>query len=352
MRILALTKYGRLGASSRMRFIQYFSYLEKNKVQIDHYPLTTDEMLQQRYRVGNYNFLKVFSSYCKRIKLLAFKKRKYDLIWVQGEAFPFFPVSLELFLLRGSKYIVDYDDAIFHRYDMSKRWFIRYSLGMRIDLIMKNAALVVSGNEYIAKRAIKAGAPNIETLPTVIDLNRYNNKKKSSTLPIIGWVGSPTTSKYLTSIESALVKLNNEIPFELWVVGGDYSNDNLNVKLINWSEETEAESIQNFDVGIMPLFDSPWERGKCGYKLIQYMASAKPVVGSSMGVNKKIILESYSGFTADNEQEWIIALKKLLTNNNLSKTMGGSGRLAVEANYCLQAVAPNLLSLFRTLDKK
>jgi glycosyltransferase involved in cell wall biosynthesis len=352
MKILILTKYGRLGASSRMRFIQYFPYLEENSIQVDHFPLITDEMLQYRYKTGRYNKYSVLSNYWRRIKLLAFKKNQYDLIWIEGEAFPFFPAGLELLLLKGSKYVVDYDDAIFHRYDMNKYWFIRLLLGKRIDRIMKHSDLVVAGNDYIAERALKAGAENIEVLPTVIDLNRYSEQNTSSNLPVVGWVGSPTTSGYLTSIESALIRLSNELPFELWVIGGDYSNKDLNVKLIPWSEETEVELIQKFDIGIMPLFNSPWERGKCGYKLIQYMACGKPLVASPIGVNEEIVSQSGSGFLALTENDWFESLHKLLSNKNVSSKHGMNGLRAVSQKYCIQVTSRELLNFFKNIPNK
>jgi glycosyltransferase involved in cell wall biosynthesis len=110
----------------------------------------------------------------------------------------------------------------------------------------------------------------------------------------------------------------------------------------DWDEATETAEIGNFDVGIMPLPDNPWERGKCGFKLIQYMACGKPVVASPVGVNREIVVEGVNGFLASTQKEWVDALLRLKENPALRRTMGERGRRMVEERYCLQVTAPRL----------
>ena len=110
----------------------------------------------------------------------------------------------------------------------------------------------------------------------------------------------------------------------------------------DWDEATETAGIGNFDVGIMPLPDNPWERGKCGFKLIQYMACGKPVVASPVGVNREIVVEGVNGFLASTQKEWVDALLRLKEDPDLRRTMGEKGRRMVEEEYCLQVTAPRL----------
>ncbi|WP_222927545.1 glycosyltransferase family 4 protein [Biomaibacter acetigenes] len=250
-------------------------------------------------------------------------------------------------------YIVDYDDAIFHNYDLNKKRIIRSLLKNKIDKVMKNAAVVIVGNDYLAERAQKAGARRIEYLPTVIDLNRYKLKEcgiGNNEIFKIGWIGSPATSKYLYLIQDAFKEICLNIRFRLILVGSNKINlSDIPIEIKPWREETEVEDIKEFDVGIMPLVDEPWERGKCGYKLIQYMACGVPVVGSPVGINNKIIIDGINGFKANTINEWIYAFKKLHQDYNLRLKMGQAGRKLVEQNYCIQVTAPKLIKIIKSI---
>ena len=273
------------------------------------------------------------------------KIREYDLIWIEKEIFPFLPAFIECLLARmGVLYVVDYDDALFHRYDRNKNWLIRVILGRKIDSVMKCASLVIAGNEYLADKARSAKAQNVAIVPTVVDLTRYQeNQQLNKSSLVIGWIGSPSTSKYLLSISSVIKSLTKDFNVRFVAVGA--SEDVISgtdVEVLPWSEETEVQSIQTFDIGIMPLADDPWERGKCGYKLIQYMACGIPVVASPVGVNKQIVKHGVNGFLAQNVTEWEQALQQLLSDENLRSQMGNKGRDLVESRYSLQIQAPRL----------
>jgi glycosyltransferase involved in cell wall biosynthesis len=123
------------------------------------------------------------------------------------------------------------------------------------------------------------------------------------------------------------------------------------IEVIPWTEESEVSSIQSFDIGIMPLPDEPWERGKCGYKIIQYMACGLPVVASPVGVNTKIIQKGKNGFLARNPKEWETALIKLIANPKLRKQMGTNGRVLAEQEFSLQVQSPRLENILSDLWK-
>jgi glycosyltransferase involved in cell wall biosynthesis len=194
----------------------------------------------------------------------------------------------------------------------------------------------------------------VEVLPTVVDLEKFQYKTQTEKETFtIGWIGSPHTAKYLNTIQSALKELSLKTDVKIIFVGsGDFVLDNVLYEKREWSESTEVEEIQEFDVGIMPLIDSPWERGKCGFKLIQYMASSKPVIASPVGVNVEIVKNGVNGFLAKNSEEWIKYFMVLKNNFNLRKEMSTAGRKIVEENYSLQIVAPKLTKIFKKLVKK
>ena len=216
---------------------------------------------------------------------------------------------------------------------------------------MQRATLVVAGNNYLADRAKCAGANRIEILPTVIDLEKYPiTSTPKDNIFRIGWIGTPGTSKYLTIIASALKEIFSSGDARLVLVGaGKVDISGVSVKHITWSEASEVEAIQSFDVGIMPLPDEPWERGKCGLKLIQYMACARPVVGSPVGVNCKIIEHGINGYLAETKDEWMHALLMLKENKEQRLRMGLAGRKIVEKEYCLQVTAPLLMKMLRSV---
>lgn len=348
MKLLLLTRYGRLGASSRIRFLQYLPWLEQGGIQVTVQPLLSDEMLQTRYEQGTYGLLPLIKAYVNRWRALL-GRRQFDVVWIEKEALPWMPLWLERALLRGVPYVLDFDDAVFHNYDQHRSPWVRRLYGQRLDGLMAHAALVVGGNNYLVQRAHDAGARWVEVLPTVIDLDRYPTPAYADKLttpysvPCIVWIGSPATSHYLKLLREPLLELARTQPFVLRVVGGgEVDMPGLQVEVVPWSEATEVASISACDVGIMPLQDSLWERGKCGYKLIQYMACGLPVVASDVGVNPEIVQHGVNGLLVRSSADWHVALGQLLSDATLRARMGQAGRQRVEQHYCLQCTGPLL----------
>jgi glycosyltransferase involved in cell wall biosynthesis len=354
MKILLLSRYGYLGASSRYRSYQYLPYLDKNGCDITVLPLLDNDYLQQLYSKLPISVNRILRSYLQRVFLLI-KSSRYDLIWLEKEAFPWIPEKLESLLLKSDvPYVVDYDDAVFHQYDQHTSGLIRWLLGNKLDFVMGKAAIVIAGNDYLAERAQQAGAPRVEILPTVIDLERYPlmplPKHKNFT---IGWIGSPSSAKYLTTIAPALSQFCQENDARLVLIGsGELELPGVPVEIKAWSEETEVNEMRQFDVGIMPINETGWSRGKCGFKLIQYMACGLPVIASPIGANCQIVEEGINGFFATSTEDWVRALSTLQDNYELRESMGKAGRLKVENQYCTQVAAPRLLSLLQSVVKE
>lgn len=339
MKILYLTKYTRLAGSSRMRSYQYFPYLEKAGMQVTVKPFFDDAYLKDFY-AGKKNISAVLKSYVKRLGVL-FTVLSYDRVVIEKEIFPFLPALAEWILkLSGIQYIVDYDDAIFHNYDQSANPIIKNFLGNKIANVMRFSGTVVAGNQYLADYAARSGAKNIEIIPTVIDLERYPIKQNTDPDQcIVGWIGTKTTfEKHLLPCKDWIKALQNQEPnLRFHIVGITEDMDlGKNVKYIRWKEETEVAEILKMDIGLMPLQDSKWEKGKCAYKLIQYSACGIPGVASDVGMNREVTVPGETGILAAGDEEWIQAIKTLKSNTELRNQLGRNARKKVEEHYCIQ----------------
>ena len=346
LKVLLLTRYGRLGASSRLRMLQFLPFLESKGIVCDVKPLLDDVLLRTKYLEARYRPSQMLGTYVSRLWELI-RRNRYNLIWIEKEALPWLPASLERFLLRGIPYVLDFDDALFHHYDLHRSKAVRRLLGHRIDFLMAGARLVIGGNDYLAERARRAGAPWVEVLPTVIDRDRYplHRPARQDDVPRIVWIGSPSTIGYLAALGASLAVLAKHVAFTLRVIGSTLEMPGVDVECVMWTEQSEAAAISECDIGIMPLKDSSWERGKCGYKLIQYMACALPVVASPVGVNTQIVRDGVNGLLAASPEDWVAKLTQLLSDVPMRERMGRAGREFVESEYCLQQIAPRLANL-------
>jgi glycosyltransferase involved in cell wall biosynthesis len=318
--------------------------------------LLSDSLLRSRYALGSYPLWQLFWAYVGRCRALLWRGQ-VDALWIEKEALPWLPLWLERSLLGRTPYVLDYDDAIFHAYDQHRSLWVRRLYGHRLDGLMARAALVVCGNQYLAQRARDAGAARVEVVPTVIDLDRYPRRQGVPATPIasdgvlrIVWIGSPSTVSYLRLLTGPLQTLAKTQPFVLRVIGGgSIDMPGVQLEVVEWSEDTEVDVIGECDIGVMPLVDSAWERGKCGYKLIQYMACGLPVVASNVGVNAEIVQQRVSGLLVDSGQEWVAALGALLDDPFLRREMGLAGRARVEGNYCVQRTGPRVIELLQSV---
>ena len=354
MRILLLSRYGYLGASSRVRFLQYLPYFQRAGWVIDASPLFSNEYIRALYAEAG-RLKPVVLGYIQRALCLA-RAGSFNVVIIEKELFPFFPAWFERTLaIAGVPYIVDYDDALFHRYDLHSRSLVRRLFDRKIDAVMRHSDLVIAGNDYLASRAHEAGATRVEVIPTVVDTRRYLPDKQRNNNPlVVGWIGTPQTSRYLLPLTGIFARLKEELGVRFVAVGArheDFAGTVVEVR--PWSEKAEVSLIQQFDIGIMPLEDSPWERGKCGYKLIQYMACGVPVVASPVGVNKQIVNSHDLGRLAKTPAEWYESLFLLLSKeSSVRAEMGQRCRSRVEAWYSLQVQAPRLCAAIASVAQK
>jgi glycosyltransferase involved in cell wall biosynthesis len=275
-----------------------------------------------------------------------------DVFWVEKELLPWLPSWFErLCLLNARRVIIDYDDATFHRYDKHSSAFVRRFLGRKTANLMKAADAIVAGNEYIARYAESVGARRVQINPTVVDLARYPLAPKHADKVFrIVWIGTPLTSPYLELLRVPLQQLLQERDLEILLIGAHPDTlHGLPVHRREWTEAGEVASISEGAVGIMPLPDRFWERGKCGYKLIQYMASGIPVVASPVGANCQIVVHGQNGLLAGNTDEWYNALVRLRDDPEYRDQLGAAGRKVVEENFTATNIVDRLRELFYEL---
>ena len=280
-----------------------------------------------------------------RIKDVIFLSRKYDLIIIEKEIIPFFPPILEYFLkVNHIPYFVDFDDAIFHNYDKNKKKIIRLMLKNKIPYVIKWSKLVIVGSHYLREFASRYNS-NILFLPTVVNIYNYKTqlKRTKSNEFIIGWIGSPTTSHYIVSIIEELIRFCSNHNAKINLIGFDrklLKNKRSGfINFINWNEDSEINELNKISVGIMPLDDSEWAKGKCGFKLIQYMACSKPVVASAVGENNIIIDHGINGYLVKEKKDWYKYLKKIYNNPNLAKQMGEENFRKINNKYSLHVTS-------------
>jgi glycosyltransferase involved in cell wall biosynthesis len=351
LRILALTRYPRLGASSRLRMHQYAGALARDGAEVEFHAFNDDEYLAAYNAGKRVPAWRLARDYLRRLAVLA-RAGRFDVLWIQRELFPFLPALGERALaLLGVPYVVDYDDATFHAYDQHASGAVRALLGRKIDAVMRHAALVLAGNDYLAERARLAGAPWVEIVPTVVDASAYPVRDPANDVPVIGWIGSPSTRRHLALVEPALVALRaSGHAFRVRTVGATPPFATFaGSESVEWREDAEADECAGFDIGVMPLHDAPFERGKCGYKLVQYMAAARPVVASPVGVNRELVHHGGNGFLAADDGQWLDALRRLLEDDALRRRMGAQGRARVEADFDLAGTGPRVSALLHSV---
>ena len=328
MNVLFLTKYSAQGASSRYRFYNYKNYFTEKGINPKFMPLFGDQYLKALYS-KNTLLKNIFAIYfiLRRFCFLFFNISKYDHIVMEAELFPYFPFKFDhYFIAKMKSFSIDFDDNISANYQST-------SNKDKIPKLINLAKFVTVGNHWYFTEF----KGNLIYLPTVIDLNQYPCYEiKNKDLSLV-WIGSKSTVRYLKLLEETLIKLSDKYEFTLNIIGGNIKlHDKIKVAYIPWSSETENKNLATSSIGIMPLENTFWARGKCGFKLIQYMASGLCVVGSALPANEEIILNNSNGFIADTQEDWFKYLDVLLADEDLRLKMGAESRHRVEQYYSYQ----------------
>jgi glycosyltransferase involved in cell wall biosynthesis len=337
MKILFLPRYSRQGASSRYRLWQYRPLFEREGHRVEVRPLLDSSYLTHLYKHGTRSARSLAFGYVRRL-ISAFDIGRFDAVICEQEAVPFLPVSVEkCFRRKGVRFFLDFDDAAHNKYADHPR------LQSKISSLMSEADGVVVGNEHLRSYASQFTS-RVSVIPTVVDISRYPTHPESAYRPNgevqIGWIGTPATSGFLQALSRTLHALQTKfrnLRFRFVGAAPGMFTHGLNAENVVWSEKTEVEALAGCDIGIMPLPDTDFTRGKCGLKLIQYMACWLPTVASPVGANCEIIEDGKTGFLAATDQEWIDRLSVLIVNSRLRREFGDASRRRVERRYTLQS---------------
>lgn len=350
IRALLLAKYGPLAASTRHRFVRFEPFLRAAGIDLRISPLLNDDVIRGRASGRRGVELDVARAYLHRLAELV-RARRYDVVVIQYELFPFIPPGFERLLeLAGVRYVVDYDDAIFHQYDHHARRAVRAVLGNKIRTVMRHAHTVIVGNRYLEAEARRWNR-RVCVIPTVVDTDHYVPRR--TPLPAdgpftIGWIGSPSTAPYLDMVAGPLDRFAGARAARFLCVGGRApSLRRMQVEERAWAEARELPDLQDLDVGIMPLPDTLWARGKCAFKLIQYMACGLPVICSPVGANRDVVRNGIDGVWADDDDAWVRAMEELAIDRPARARMGAAGRERVVREFSLNAMAPKLAEVLR-----
>lgn len=344
-RLLVLSKYGSLAASPRYRFQQFEPGLRALGIELCFSPLLDNDYLADRLTNERVRPGAVVRGLFRRARdLLA--ATTFDALWLHCELVPYAPPLVEQLLAsRGIPYVYDFDDAIFHGYDQHPALPVRWLLGHKVANIIRGAAAVTAGSPYLEAYARRFN-PVVHAVPTVVDVARYPVRTVESHRELrVGWIGSPSSSAYLELLRRPLTELARRVPVRLIAIGSrSLEMEGVAVEVRPWSEATELPDLLTCDVGVMPLPDEPWARGKCAFKLIQYMACGLPVVASPVGMNAEVVAPD-CGFLPSNDRAWTEALKTLYERPELRAEMGEAGRRRAEERYSLKSVLPRVAKI-------
>lgn len=342
--------------NQRFRFEQYFDYLREQgfDCELSWFISETDDAYF--YRPGY-----VWRKMAVQLKSIFIRfadlrrARRADIVFVCREALMLRFTWFEKWFFRsGAKVVYDFDDAIWHL-DVSEAnksfgWLKRPE--KTSDLIALSH-LVFAGNNYLAAYA-KQFNPNVLVIPSTIDTDACLPKThvNNGSAVVIGWMGSITTIKHfefaLPALRILRQRFGNRIAFK--VVGDpSYSNAELGISGTPWSSEKEAELLQSMDIGLMPLPDDEWTKGKCGLKGLQYMAAGVPAIMSPVGVNTEIIVHGVNGYLAAGVEEWVEIISQLVESAELRQRIGEAARNTVIEKYSVLALREVYVNAFNGL---
>jgi glycosyltransferase involved in cell wall biosynthesis len=357
MRILFITPYPPNQApSQRFRFEQYLNFLSGKGIHLEQVSFLDNDAWGRFYQQNGIFFkvIDVIKGIFKRL-MLTFRIKSFDIIFIHREACFIGPAFFEWLYSRFNKKIIfDFDDAIW-LHDVSdaneKLGWLKHP--SKTAHIIAYSAHVIAGNSYLASYARKFN-PNVTVIPTTIDTEYHKPiaVQKSKETITIGWTGTITTGKHFEMLVPVLKKLKNKYEGKVRILL--ISNkapvlDDLEIDFIPWKKETEIEDLCKIDIGIMPLPDDMWAKGKCGFKGLQYMSLEIPTIMSPVGVNTEIIEDGNNGFLASTEEEWIEKLSLLIENPELRVKIGKAGRQTVIERYSVESQKERYLEVFKSI---
>lgn len=349
IKVLALLPFSEEGASVRFRVSQFVPALAAAGFDLELQPLFDTSLFRLLYRPGRLvqKAAALLSRTRDRVSALG---AHYDMALIHREAYPIGPPLIERWLSKRVPIVYDFDDAVFlpNTSDANKTvGFLKRPA--KVAEVIRRSTEVIAGNPYLASYA-RRHSPHVNLIPTCVDTTQWvpSSRPPRTGPPVIGWIGTPTTTQYLLGLQDVFSALAKEHAFILRVSGSNVPVAMRGVTIENepWSLDREIELFNTCDIGVYPLPNDEWTLGKCGFKAIQFMACAVPVVASPVGVNTDIIEHGVSGLLANSDAEWRQHLRTLISDVEARRRIGHAGRARIEASYSLRAHAPAVVAVF------
>jgi glycosyltransferase involved in cell wall biosynthesis len=352
VRALALSPVPYEGAGCRYRIAQYIPHLAEQGIDLAISPFFDREFFELVYQSGHTArkallFLKQAAGRLRTV----LQHGRYDLVVIYREAMPVGPPVIESMLAATKVPLVyDFDDAVFlSNTSEANRWIGSLKHPQKTGAIIRRCDQVIAGNEFLATYARRFN-PSVHVIPTAIDVDLFVPRAESRAAEaplVVGWIGTPTTASYLAPLVPVLRTLAAEHRFEFHVAGAPspMAFEGVNTKNVRWSLDREVDLFNRCDIGVYPLPDDDWARGKCGFKAIQFMACGVPVVASAVGVNREIVQDGENGFLATTPDEWRRKLAALMADAELRRRIGAAGRRTIQERYSLQVNGPRVAAV-------
>ena len=339
----------------RFRFEQYLPYLSRHGFEFTWANLLDAEDDRAFYRAGAAagKAWVLAKAAGRRVRDIT-RAKQFDAILLFREAFPLGVTLFERQLARsGVPMIFDFDDAIWlDATSDANRSFAWMKRGAKTGELIALCEIALAGNAYLADYARKFNR-DVRIVPTTIDTDEYvpaPREHRQDAVVRIGWSGSTTTIEHFKHAIPALTTLRQRYGNRIAITAiGDenYRCPELDVQALPWRRDTELRDLGTFDLGIMPLPDDEWARGKCGLKGLQYMALEIPTIMSPVGVNTEIITHGENGFLASTHDQWVDTMSRLIESVELRRRLGAAGRATVVEHYSVLSQRDVYLSIFR-----
>jgi glycosyltransferase involved in cell wall biosynthesis len=355
MRILFLAPYPvNESPSQRYRFEHYLEKLAQQGILFDYKPFLSRSAWKIFFKPGHYLHKtgSLLGGFLRRWILMT-RIGKYDYVYIHREAAPVGPPVFEWIIARlyRKKIVYDYDDAIWipsvskhNKIALHFKWF------SKVASICRMAQTVTTGNKYLADFAATY-CKQVVIIPTVVNTQKIPARIQDHQLaePVVGWTGTLTTLKYLDIVLPVLQRLQEKMDFTFVVISNSDPKLPLkNYRFINWSSAAEVDDLLTMHIGLMPLYNGELEKGKCGFKAIQYMSLGIPALVSPIGVNEEIVDDGVNGFICETEYDWESKISLLLQDSSLRTVLGIAAKKKIEDQYSVKATEQAFLKIFKS----
>lgn len=361
LKVLFVSNGGRLAPATRYRIYQFIPFMEKEGIDYKIYSIISENATRKMIRSSRFRGLRKVVYYTQIIAerfmrgwKIIFLAGRFDVVFIQRATFVF---GMErLVRARNKNIIFDIDDSIYMP-DTQENGFLgwakKYSKKREVISVLRISKCVIAENEHI-KNFVSKYCNKVCLITGPIDtIKNYPGKIGLNTGEVtIGWIGSPSTAVYLKLLDNVFKELNANYRFKLRLIGsGAYRIEGVNVETVDWSEESEVSQLHKFDIGVMPMPDNEWTRGKVGCKMLQYMANGIPAVVSYTPTNAEIIEDGVNGFLASLHKEWVEKLSLLMRDGPLRIEIATAGRKSVEERFSLEEAARKCIEIIKEVSE-